>query len=58
MRKERIEVKRWRSDRGMNTLEYAMLAFVGAAFVAALVAVVSSDTVRGALEGVIIRALS
>ncbi len=51
-------MRKWRSDRGMNTVEYAMLGLVGAALAGALLAVVSSGGVRAAFEGVILRALS
>ena len=46
-----------RSDRGMATVEYAMVTIAAAAFAAALIAIIRSPEVREALAGVIGQAL-
>ncbi|WP_149360415.1 DUF4244 domain-containing protein [Lolliginicoccus suaedae] len=47
-----------REDEGMTTVEYAIGTVAAAAFAALLYAVVSSDTVVGALTRIIEQALS
>jgi len=44
-------------DRGMATVEYAMVTIAAAAFAAALIAIIRSPEVREALAGVIGQAL-
>ena len=54
-------LERWRSsasEAGMSTAEYAVGTIAAVAFAAVLIAVVKSDTVRSALEGIISSALS
>jgi len=46
-----------RDDRGMATVEYAMVTIAAAAFAAALIAIIRSPEVREALAGVIGQAL-
>lgn len=46
-----------RSDAGMNTAEYAIGTLAAVAFAGLLLAVLTSDTVKAALAGVITRAL-
>jgi hypothetical protein len=48
---------RLRGDAGMNTAEYAVGTLAAVAFAGLLYKVVTSDTVRAALAGVIQRAL-
>jgi hypothetical protein len=48
---------RLRGDAGMNTAEYAVGTLAAVAFAGLLYKVVTSDTVRAALAGVIERAL-
>ena len=45
-------------ESGMSTAEYAVGTIAAVAFAAVLIAVVKSDTVRTALEGIIAAALS
>ena len=45
------------NDRGMATVEYAMVTIAAAAFAAALIAIIRSPEVREALAGVIGQAL-
>lgn len=47
-----------RAEAGMSTAEYAVGTIAAVAFAAVLIAVVKSDTVRSALEGIIASALS
>ncbi len=47
-----------RDDSGMSTVEYAIGTVAAAAFAAILYAVVSGDTIVGALTGIVQRALS
>lgn len=47
-----------RDDRGMSTVEYAIGTIAAAAFAAVLYAVVSGDTIVGALTTLIERALT
>ncbi|WP_207930273.1 DUF4244 domain-containing protein [Streptomyces hainanensis] len=47
-----------RRDTGMSTAEYAIGTLAAAGLAALLMKVVTSDTVRGALEGLVERALS
>lgn len=54
---------RWRDlakapEAGMSTAEYAVGTIAAVAFAAMLIAVVKSDTVRSALEGIIAAALA
>ena len=49
---------RLRGDAGMNTAEYAVGTLAAVAFAGLLYKVVTSDTVRAALDGVIQKALS
>lgn len=56
-------LRRWRAaaeraEAGMSTAEYAVGTIAAVAFAAVLIAVVKSDTVRSALEGIISSALS
>ncbi|WP_425455308.1 DUF4244 domain-containing protein [Allorhizocola rhizosphaerae] len=51
-------MRKWRSDRGMNTVEYAIVGLAAATLAGGLLAIVSSDSVKSALAGVILRALS
>lgn len=56
-------LRRWKAaaeaaDRGMSTAEYAVGTIAAVAFAAVLIAVVKSDTVRSALDGIIASALS
>lgn len=46
------------ADRGMATVEYAMVTIAAAAFAAALIAIIRSPEVREALLGIVTRALS
>jgi hypothetical protein len=48
---------RWRGDDGMNTAEYAVGTLAAVAFAGLLLKVLTSDAVRGALAGVIQKAL-
>ena len=48
---------RLRGDAGMNTAEYAVGTLAAVAFAGLLLKVLTSDTVRAALAGVIQRAL-
>lgn len=63
-RRTRAELlRRWQAaaeaaDRGMSTAEYAVGTIAAVAFAAVLIAVVKSDTVRSALDGIIASALS
>lgn len=45
-------------EAGMSTAEYAVGTIAAVAFAAVLIAVVKSDTVRSALEGIIAAALA
>lgn len=45
-------------DEGMSTVEYAIGTVAAAAFAAVLYAVVSGDSIVGALTGIVQRALS
>jgi hypothetical protein len=45
-------------DRGMATVEYAMVTVAAAAFAAVLIAIVRSPEVREAILGIITRALA
>lgn len=47
-----------RDDDGMSTVEYAIGTVAAAAFAAVLYAVVSGDSIVGALTGIVQRALS
>ncbi|MBW0101924.1 DUF4244 domain-containing protein [Pseudonocardia sp. KRD291] len=47
-----------REDDGMSTVEYAIGTVAAAAFAAVLYAVVSGDSIVGALTGIVQRALS
>jgi hypothetical protein len=49
--------RRLRGDQGMNTAEYAVGTLAAVAFAGVLLKVVSSDSVRSALAGIIQRAL-
>jgi hypothetical protein len=49
--------KRLRSDRGMNTAEYAVGTLAAVAFAGILLTVLTSDTVQSALQAVVERAL-
>lgn len=56
-------LRRWQAmtaqaEAGMSTAEYAVGTIAAVAFAAVLIAVVKSDTVRSALEGIISSALS
>lgn len=44
-------------DRGMATVEYAMVTIAAAAFAAALIAIIRSPEVREALLGIISQSL-
>lgn len=46
------------AEAGMSTAEYAVGTIAAVAFAAVLIAVVKSDTVRSALEGIISAALA
>lgn len=46
------------SEEGSTTVEYAIGAVAAAAFAGLLLAIVQSDAVRAALQGIIERALS
>jgi hypothetical protein len=46
------------SDRGMATVEYAMVTIAAAAFAAVLIAIIRSPEVREALLGIVTRALA
>lgn len=48
----------FRDDSGMSTVEYAIGTVAAAAFAAILYAVVSGDTILGALTGIVQRALT
>jgi hypothetical protein len=48
---------RWRGDAGMNTAEYAVGTLAAVAFAAMLLKVLTSDTIRAALTGIVQRAL-
>ncbi|WP_328398232.1 DUF4244 domain-containing protein [Streptomyces sp. NBC_00390] len=50
--------RRMRTDRGMTTSEYAMGTIAACAFAAVLYKIVTSETVSGALESVIGKALN
>lgn len=49
---------RFRDDSGMSTVEYAIGTIAAAAFAAILYAVISGDTIVGALTSLIQRALT
>jgi hypothetical protein len=49
--------RRMRTDKGMTTSEYAMGTIAACAFAAVLYKIVTSETVSGALESVIGKAL-
>ena len=49
--------RRLRGDAGMNTAEYAVGTLAAVAFAGLLLKVLTSDTVRAALSGLIERAL-
>lgn len=49
-------VRRWRDD-GMATAEYAIVTLAAVAFAGILLKVLTSETVRNALTGLITRAL-
>lgn len=49
--------KRLRGDAGMNTAEYAVGTLAAVAFAGLLLKVLTSDSVRSALAGVIQKAL-
>jgi hypothetical protein len=49
--------RRLRGDQGMNTAEYAVGTLAAVAFAGVLLKVVSSESVRSALAGIIQRAL-
>jgi hypothetical protein len=51
-------LRRLRGDAGMNTAEYAVGTLAAVAFAGLLLKVVTSDTVRAALAGIIQRALN
>lgn len=56
-------LRRWRAaseaaEHGMSTAEYAVGTIAAVAFAAVLIAIVKSDTVRSALEGIFSSALS
>ncbi|MFD4143687.1 MULTISPECIES: DUF4244 domain-containing protein [unclassified Streptomyces] len=50
--------RRMRTDKGMTTSEYAMGTIAACAFAAVLYKIVTSETVSGALESVIGKALN
>jgi Protein of unknown function (DUF4244) len=50
-------IRRWRSDAGMNTAEYAVGTLAAVAFAGVLLAVLRSDAIRNALQDVVERAL-
>jgi hypothetical protein len=50
-------IRRWRSDDGMNTAEYAVGTLAAVAFAGVLLGVLQSDSIRNALQGVVERAL-
>lgn len=50
--------RRFRGDDGMSTVEYAIGTIAAAAFAAVLYAVVSGNTIVGALTALIQRALT
>lgn len=54
----RLRSLRLRDDAGMNTAEYAVGTLAAVAFAGLLLAVLTSDTVRSALEGIVERALT
>jgi hypothetical protein len=58
----RVIRDRWRAraanDKGMNTAEYAVGTIAAVAFAGLLLKVLTSDSVRQALAGIIQRALS
>jgi Protein of unknown function (DUF4244) len=47
-----------RGDAGTTTAEYAMVIVVAVGFASMLLGVMSTDTVKGLLEGIVRRALS
>jgi hypothetical protein len=54
----RLRTGRWTApDAGMNTAEYAVGTLAAVAFAGILLAVLTSDTVQAALQGVVERAL-
>jgi hypothetical protein len=56
-RLSRLRLGRLRRDDGMNTAEYAVGTLAAVAFAGLLLKVLTSDTVRNALTGIIERAL-
>jgi hypothetical protein len=53
-----IRARQFTEDRGMATVEYAMVTIAAAAFAAVLIAIIRSPEVREALLGIVSRALS
>ncbi len=51
-------LRRLRSDAGMNTAEYAVGTLAAVAFAGILLAVLTSDAVRSALQALVERALN
>lgn len=54
---ERFDALKCAQEAGMSTAEYAVGTIAAVAFAAVLIAVVKSDTVKAALEGIISTAL-
>ena len=54
----RLLLRRLRDQAGMSTAEYAVGTIAAVAFAGVLLKVLTSDSVRGALDGIISRALS
>lgn len=52
-----IGARRAINDAGMNTAEYAVGILAAVAFAGALLGVLTSDVVRNALSGIVMRAL-
>ncbi|MCR6711904.1 MAG: DUF4244 domain-containing protein [Demequina sp.] len=57
MRKWNWRAVDWRSDRGMATVEYAMVTVAAAAFAGVLIALLKSAAVRDLLMGIVKSAL-
>jgi len=49
-------IRRWRDD-GMATAEYALVTLAAVAFAGVLLKILTSESVRNALSGIITRAL-
>lgn len=58
LRLRRQLLRRLRDQEGMSTAEYAVGTIAAVAFAGVLLKVLTSDSVRAALDGIITRALS